>query len=129
MPIRTTRTHRKPREVLRDNHFVKRESRFFDRSYVTVNTYDERYVYAGMILALDSGSNKYVPYSAAASYGTGSDTAVGMLHEDYDMTYDEYMIEPVWHGTLLESVCYVYGGAMGTVPAAVKTTLMNIQWV
>ena len=129
MPIRTSRTHRWNLTVLRDNHFSKRESRYFDAAtYIAANNYQEKWVYAGLIVALDSTSNKYVPYNASAAYGTGSDTAVGILHETYDMTYDDYMVEPVWHGVLIEDHCFVYGGALGTVPSAVKTSLDDIQW-
>lgn len=129
MLIRSSRTHRVPRTVLRDNHFVKRESRWFDSSYIAANEYLEKYVYAGMILAVDSGTGYYVPYNVSAAYGTGSDTAVGVLHEDYDMSYAGYMVEAVWHGTLIESLCFIYGGAIGTVSNAVKTALDDIVWV
>lgn len=129
MPIRTSRTHRQARTVLRDNHFSKLASRFLDRSYIATNAYQEKWIWAGMVMAVDSGSGKYVPYSLGASYGTGSDTAVGILHEDYDFTYDEYMVEPVWHGVLIEAHCFIYGGAVGTVSNAVKTSLDDIAWV
>lgn len=130
LAIRTTRRHRKPLQVLRDNHFSQREDREFDgSSYIELNSYQERMVFAGMIVALSSVNSKYVPFSEGASYGTGSDTAVGILHEDYDMTYVNRIVAPVWHGILIEERCYVYGGAVGTVPSAVKTSLDDVQWV
>ena len=130
MPIRSTRTHQWHLTVLRDNHFSRREDRLFDAAtYIAANAYGEKIVYAGLIVAVDSTSGKFVPYNASAAYGTGSDTAVGVLDEPYDMTYDDYMVEPVWHGVLIEDNCYVYGGALGTVPAAVKTALSAILWV
>jgi hypothetical protein len=116
--------------VLRDQHFSKRESRYFDgATYIATDTYQNRFVYPGMIVALDSDSGKYVPYNASASYGTGSDTAIGVLHEFYDMTYDDRIVEPVWHGILIEDHCYIYVGAVGTVTSAVKTALDDIIWV
>lgn len=129
MPIRTTRKHRQPLNVLRDNHISILESRFFDASYIAANSYQEKWVYAGVVVAEDTDSGKFVPYSVGASYGTGSDTPVGVLHETWDMTYDEYMVAPVWHGVFVESHCYIYGGALGTISAAVKTALTNIKWV
>lgn len=129
MPIRTTRRHRQVLQVLRDNHFSKRESRMFDRSYIADNDYDERFIYPGLIVGLDEVSSYYVPYSYTASYSSYSDTAVGVLHEFYDLTYDTRIVEPVWHGVLIESKCYVYGGDFGDVPDAVKTALTGIVWV
>lgn len=130
MPIRTTRRHRQPLTVLRDNHFSQLTSRDFDAgTYIADDSYSEKWVYAGIIVALDSTSSKYVPYSVGASYGTGSDTAVGVLHETYEMTYDDRLVAPVWHGVCIESRCFIYGGAVGTVSNAVKSALDDIEWV
>jgi len=129
MPFRTSRTHRQKYNVLRDLHFSPMSSRFLDRSYIAADTYQNRYVYPGMIVALDSSTSKYVPYSAGASYGTGSDTAIGVLVNFHDLTAGEKLIAPVWHAIVLEDYCFVYGGALGTVPAAVKTALDDIEWV
>lgn len=131
MPIRTSRTHQWNLQVLRDNHFSKLSSRtFMASSYIAVNQYQERWVRAGMIVAYNTHDQKYVPYSSGASYGPGSDTAVGVLHEVYDMTYDDYMVEPVWHGVVVEDYCFVYGQlGLGNIPGAVKTALDDIVWV
>lgn len=131
MPFRSTRSHRKVYEVIRDQHFSQHKSRFFDSSYIAANAYSEKFIYPGMVVALDSSTDKYVPYSAAASYGTGSDSAVGVfaIEGAIDVTYGDKMIAPVWHAVLVESKCFLYGGALGTIPAAVKTALDDIQWV
>jgi len=129
MPFRTERTHRQVYDVLRDNHFSVHKSRVFDSSYIAADTYQNKYLYPGMILAKDSSTNKYVPYNAAASYGTGSNTAVGVLVDFWDMTYGDKIVAPVWHAAVREDYCFVYGGALGTVPAAVKTALDDIEWV
>jgi len=100
-----------------------------DATYIAADVYQNKFVYPGMIMARDNSTSYYVPYSASASYGTYSDTAVGVLHEFYDLTYDSRIVEPVWHGVLIESKCFVYGGPLGTVPAAVKTSLDDIVWV
>ena len=128
MPFRTARTHRQVFDVLRDTHFSKHDSRTFDATYIAANAYQEKFIYPGLIVAVNNYSN-YVPYSAAASYGTGSDTAVGVLHTHHDLTYGDKIVSPVWHAALRENYCYVYGGVLGTVPAAVKTVLDDIEWV
>lgn len=131
MPFRTARTHRQVYNVLRDLHFSQLSSRPFYASYIAANTYQEKYIYPGMIVAVSyiSGCYYYVPYSAAASYGTGSDTAVGLLWHIHDLTYGDKMIAPAWHAVVREELCFLYGGALGTVSAAVKTSLDDIEWV
>lgn len=129
MPFRTSRTHRQVYNVLRDLHFSKHSSRFLDSSYIAADTYSNKYAYPGMIVALDSSTSKYVPYSSGASYGTGSDTAVGVLTEFHDVTYGDKLIAPVWHAILKENYCFAYGGVLGTVSAAVKSALDDIEWV
>jgi len=117
--------------VLRDLHVSQLSSRPFYSSYIAANTYNEKYIYPGMIVAVSyiSGCYYYVPYSAAASYGTDSDTAVGLLWHVHDLTYGDKMITPAWHAIAIEEKCFIYGGALGTVSAAVKTSLDDIEWV
>jgi hypothetical protein len=129
MPFRTSRTHRKVYEVLRDLHFSKHNSRLFDSSYIAANPYQEKLLYPGMVVAVDSATSKYVPYSVGASYGTGSDTAVGLLVEPHDVTMGDKIVAPVWHAVVKESYCFLYGSALGSVTSGVKTALANIQWV
>lgn len=131
MPFRTARTHRHIYNVVRDLHLSQDSSKPFYSSYIALNAYQERLLYPGMIVAESyiSGCYYYVPYSAAASYGTGSDTAIGLLWHFHDITYGDKMIAPTWHAIAREELCFVYGGALGTVPAAVKTALDDIHWV
>jgi hypothetical protein len=128
MPHYTSITHRPDYDVLRDNHYSTLKSRMLDSSYIAADQYGIKTVYAGMIVAVDSSTSKYVPYSAGASYGTGSDTAVGVLKERYNVTWTDVPVAPFWHGTAIEEFCFVYGGALGTVPSAVKTALDDIEW-
>lgn len=131
MPFRTARTHRQVYNVVRDLHLSQDSSKPFYASYIAANAYSEKYIYPGMIVAVSyiSGCYYYVPYSAGASYGTGSDTAIGLLWQLHDLTYGDKMIAPTWHAVAVEEKCFLYGGALGTVPAAVKTALSNIKWV
>jgi len=130
MPTIRERTHRQDFEVMMDaHHFSIRESRLFDSSYLAANSYSERWLYKGMIVAKDTSTNKFVPYSASAAYGTGSDTALGVNIETLEMTYGDIGIAPMWHGKVREAYAFVYGGARGTIPAAVKTSLDDVEWI
>ncbi len=129
MPYRTTFTRMQHLEVLASPHFDTYESRFFDRTYVPEDTNGERWLYAGMVMGLNHATGKFAPYSSGASYGAGTDTPVCVNTEPYDMTFGEKIATGVFHAQLVEANCYLYGGARGTIPAAVKTALQQIQWV
>lgn len=133
MPIApTTTVHREEiQAILADKRHVSRlNSNLLERSYFNDDAAGQRIVRPGLILAVNSANNKYVPYSASVSYGLGSDTAVGVLEVIQDLTYDEPLISPVWHGVLIEDHCYVYGAtSKGSIPAAVKSNLDDIAWV
>ncbi len=116
-------------EVKSGHHFDRLISNFLDATYIAADANLQKLVQPGMVLARDATTNKYVPYSAGASYGSGSSTAVAMLDEYLDITMGEVAITPIWHGKLKEAFCYVYGSAMGTIPAAVKTALDDVEWV
>jgi len=109
-------------------HKTVGESLMFESSYITYNQDNERWIYAGLLVAKHSTTGKYVPYNASASYGTGSDTAVGILTTPHDVTYGDEPIAPVTHATVHERFCYLWGGAVGTVPNGAKTNLSLIQW-
>ncbi len=53
---------------------------------------------------------------------------MGVLAHFHDVTYGDKLIAPVWHAVLIEEKCFLYGGALGTIPAAVKTALDDIEW-
>ena len=111
-------------------HFERKLSNWLDSSYIPVNTETgEKLARPGMILAIDSDTNKYVPYNSGASYGTGSDTAVAVLDTLEDVTLGDVGIAPIYSGQLIESFCYILGGEEGTVSAGVKTALDEIEWV
>ena len=129
MPFRTSHQKRQHFDVLAEAQPLSIErSRVFDSSYLAI---DADYMYVldeGTVVAVDSTTSKYVPYSLGASYGTGSDTPVGVTITHYDMTYGAQAIAPAVHATLLEDYCQIYGGAKGTISAAVKTALPLIMW-
>ena len=105
------------------------KSRMFDSAYLSADANYEKWLYPGTPLAVHSTTAKYVPYSAAASYGTGSDTPVVVTTEPYDMTYGACAVTGIWSGKLIQDNCQLFGGALGTIPAAVKSALTNIEWV
>jgi hypothetical protein len=109
-------------------HYSPGKSRLFDRTYLVDDSNNERWVYEGLVVAVDSTSSKYVPYSSTASYGTGSDTAVGVLVERYNLTLGDKAVAPAWHANMVEDYCYIFGAALGSIPAAVKTSLDDIEW-
>ena len=123
----STHTQRQVFHPLASMHYDLGVSRVFDRTYISDEN-SERWAYPGMVLAVNNDGN-LVPWNAAASYGAGSDTAVGMLINLLDLNYGNSTATYVWHAKLKQNVCYVYGGALGTIPAAVKTALDDFEWV
>lgn len=133
MPISpSTISNQEILEVVGDrSHVLRARSRWLDRNYFTTNARGQTFVYPGLVVAVDSTTNKYVPYNASALYGIGSDTAVGVLDDFLDLTLTgkEEGVDPIVHGKLIEAHCYVWGGALGTISASVKSNLQQIEWV
>ncbi len=109
--------------------YDRKQSNWFDRTYIPDDTAGQRYVRPGMVVAVDTDTNKYVPYNSGASYGTGSDTAVGVLDTFEILTLGDTATEPVYHGKIIEAHAYVFGTALGTISAGVKTDIPYIEWV
>lgn len=122
----TTRTHRAVLEVMAGPVEDRRGGKYFNASYIAANDYGEKFMYPGMVIA-ESGSY-YVPYNVSAAYGTGSDTAVGILREMQDVTVQTTIVAPVTMGAVIEDYIYVYGSALDTVTTAIKTDLPHIRW-
>jgi hypothetical protein len=100
-----------------------------DQSYADLDaTLHERWLYEGIVLAVNHTTQQFVPYNAAGSYGLGSDEPACVTTEPYDMTYGSKVVTGVHHAQLIERNCYLYGGPRGTIPAAVKTALQQINW-
>jgi len=107
--------------------------RMFDMAYPQLTFVDATHVHGeyatpGLVVALNSVTNKYVPWVTDASHGAGSDTAVGILVELLEITTWDRACTPVYHGEMVEQYCYTEAGAIGTIPAGVKTDLPDIQW-
>ena len=129
MPYRTSHSKRQHFDVLADgSHILLGNSRMFDSTYLVADADSMKVLDEGVVLAVDSTTSKYVPYSLGASYGTGSGTPVCITTTHYDMTYGACPVTGVTHAVLLEDYCVIYGGAKGTISAAVKTALPNILW-
>jgi hypothetical protein len=129
MPYISTRQRMVHLQPLASQHYDTYESRMFDRTYLEDDVNNERWLYAGCVIALDHPAGTFVPYSAAASYGVGSDTPVAITKEPYDMTEGAKAVTGVFHARMVEQYCYLYGGARGVIPAAVKAALTQVSWV
>lgn len=111
---------------------------FLVASFWPLDSSGDRYIRQGVILAEVSGGvlassmtasqPYYVPYSVSATYGTGSNTAVGILAEPHDETLSDWQVSPVNRGVAVEKRCYEPGGPIGVVTAAVKANLSRIEW-
>lgn len=88
----------------------------------------ERLIKPGLIVArLGAADNyKYVPADTSANYGTGSDTAVGIIPELVDGTLGDPQVSPVVMAHVVESRCYTYTASEG--PSNWKSDLTKILW-
>lgn len=129
MPFRTSHQKRQHFAVLaQDEPLVVGRSRAFDSTYLSADADYMKVLDEGTVVAVDSTTSKYVPYSAGASYGTGSDTPVGITTQPYDMTYGYRDIAPAVMAVLLEDYCQIYGSGRGSINSTVKTALPLIIW-
>lgn len=113
------------------DNLARLEDRFFDRAYYQMAFpagSSNYYAQPGLVVALNSVTGKYVPWVADASHGAGSDTAVGILIEMLELSTWDRACTPAYHGEFVESYCYTEAGAIGSIPAAVKTDLPDIHW-
>ena len=126
-------------EVFADrSHVIRLKSNWLARTYFGFDpsTTLEHLVLPGLILAEAASTstlaNYYVPYSATAAYGAGSDTAVGVLGQLVDLTWNDEAVAPVVHAKLIEAHCYVYGETQAssqTISSTIKTQLAQMVWV
>ena len=131
MPSVVTWFNRQVEEILTNGHFLTYDSRMFDATaHVGLNVNNERLIYPGMIVAISSVTTNYVPYSAAAAYGAGSDLPIGILRDFHNCTLGDKAIEPIVHARVPAARCFIYGQAAGAynIPAVVRTALNMIVW-
>ena len=130
MPVRPSYTRRQHYDILGIGpHTRDPNNRLFDSTYLVADANNEKWLYAGTVLAVDSSTTQYVPYSATAAYGTGSDTAVGLAETPYDMTLGDVAVAALIQGAVKEDYCLIFGGALGTITNTVKGHLTHIMWV
>ena len=112
--------------------FDFRLSNWLDSTYFVEGANGQKEIYPGLIVAQNTSSYKWVPYSSTASYGPGSDgtnSVVGILTTFEDLTLGDQAIAPLYHGKVIERHCYVHGLAIGSIAGAIKTKLADIEWV
>lgn len=115
-----------------DNFVSRRRSSWLDSSYFVEGLNGQKEVFPGLIVARNTTSYKWVPYNSTASYGPGSDgtnSQLGVLDTFEDVTWGDQAIAPVFHGKVIERHCYVFGQALDSVTAGVKTALPDIEWI
>ena len=130
MPTIATWFNQRIPEILAHEHFSTYDSRLFDaEDHIGLNANNERLLIPGMVVAISTVTNNYVPYSPTASYGAGSDTPVGLLTDMHNCTLGDKLIEPIWHGRVHLGDCYVYGQPPGTISAVIRAALDDIEWI
>lgn len=131
MPFRTEPIHRENVLVVKRqvDHELRRTANLFDSSVILANTRTgQKYVYPGLIMAQRSDTYKYVPYNSGASYGAGSDTAIGILDELLEVTEGDQACSPVFHGIFIEAHCRVFGLPRGQISATIKGHIPLMAW-
>ena len=131
MPTIAVWFNRQVEEILTNGHFLTYDSRMFDATAnIGLNVNNERLIYPGMIVAISTVTNNYVPYNAAAAYGAGSDAPLAILRDFHNCTLGDKAIEPIVHGRVPAQRCFIYGQAAGAynVPLAVRAILNQIVW-
>jgi hypothetical protein len=112
-------------------------SYWFEETYFPVDARGNRYIDPGLVVAVAVMSTdvtygdvvRAVPYNADGSYGTGSDTAVGLLDIRLNATLQAEGVGLLYHGQVRQRNCYVLGQTKGVISAAVKTALSDVDWV
>lgn len=115
-----------------DNIISRRASAWLESSYFSLGTNGQKEVYPGLIVAQNTASYKWCPYSAAASYGPGTDgtnSVLGVMDTFEDVSWGDQAIAPVFHGKVIERHCYVLGDDLGTISSTIKTKLPDIEWL
>ena len=104
----------------------------FDSTYLTADSYGNKFMFPGMLVAFNSEKTKYVPWNSAGSYGTYSAYLEGILYVPYDASFQEQVVAPATRCAAVVDNCYVYGGTMGDIPMAARTAQsiqgVQIQW-
>lgn len=115
-----------------DNFVSRRASNWLDATYFVAGTNGQKELYPGLIVAKNTTTYKWVPYSVSASYGPGSDgvnSVLGVMDTFEDVSWGDQAIAPVFHGKVIKRHCYVFGHNLDSVTAAVKAALSDIEWI
>jgi len=104
----------------------------FDSTYLTADSYGNKWLYPGMLVAFNSEKTKYVPWNSSSSYGSYSAYLEGILYVLQDFSFQEQIVAPATRCAAIVDHCYVYGGTMGDIPMAARTAQsiqgVQIQW-
>lgn len=101
----------------------------FDSTYLAADSYGNKFLYPGLLVAFNSTLTMYVPYNENGSYGTYSTYLEGVVPSLKDFTYQDQIIAPVSRAAVKEEHCYVYGGSLGDIPAGAKQNMSSLSGV
>ena len=104
----------------------------FDSTYLTADSYGNKFLYPGLLVAFNATKTKYVPWNENSSYGAYSAYLEGIIYTFYDFTGQEQVVAPATRCAVVVENTQVYGSAIGTVPMAARTASsiqgVQIQW-
>lgn len=122
----------KPNPVIPDGHVQYGPSLPFRGDLIPYDDNGERLIDPGMVVSTDTGSlttgSYYVPCTTAETYGTDTNTAVGILDAWYNATENSQpVVKVLTHGAVLARYCYVIGEGYNTVTDTMWGHLSQIQ--
>jgi hypothetical protein len=104
----------------------------FDSTYLSADSYGNKYLYPGLLVAFNADLTKYVPWNANSSYGAYSAYLEGIIYTFYDFTAQDQVVAPATRCAVVVENAEVYGGTFGEVPMAARTASsiqgVQIQW-
>lgn len=104
----------------------------FDSTYLAADSYGNKLLYPGLLVAFNAAQTKYVPHNINGSYGTYSSYLEGIIYTMYDFTFEEQIVAPANDCVAVSENCYIYGGTFGSIPLATRWAHSiqgtNIQW-
>ena len=122
----------KPNPIIPDGHVRYGPSLPFRGDAIPYDSNGERLIDPGMVVSTDTGNlhtgTYYVPCTTAETYGTDTNTALGILASWHNATEDSQpLVQVVTHGAALARYCYVVGSAYNSVTNAMWTSMTGIE--
>lgn len=104
----------------------------FDSTYLVADSYGNKFLYPGLLVAFNATKTKYVPFNASSSYGAYSAYLEGIIYDLYDFSFQDQVVAPATRCAAVVDNCYIYGGTIGDISLAARTAQsiqgVQIQW-